>query len=136
MTNQLTDNNISLDNFELETSDSTPFLSNQLSTEQEVIKEDILSKPKGRATGRYLEGIRVNIYIWGAAILATTGGVLFGYDLGIISGAILQLRQEFCLGIVKSEVDTVFSNFAFLISGVALLQKVVRLIKHVNHELD
>ena len=102
MENELT-NIISQINFELETSDSTPFLPTSISTEQDISNGDILIKQKGNEIG-FLAGLRVPIYIWAAAILATTGGILFGYDLGIISGAILQLRQEFCLGIVKSEV--------------------------------
>ncbi|XP_048760030.1 solute carrier family 2, facilitated glucose transporter member 12-like isoform X2 [Ostrea edulis] len=38
-----------------------------------------------------------SIYVVCASIMASLGGVLFGYDIGIISGAVLQLRDEFCL---------------------------------------
>lgn len=38
-----------------------------------------------------------SIYVVFASIMASLGGVLFGYDIGIISGAVLQLRDEFCL---------------------------------------
>ena len=94
-------------NLELETTDSTPFLLTS-PTEEGIDKQDILINPEGTGTatgtGRYVATLSAYKYIYAAGVLATTGGVLFGYDLGIISSAILQLRQEFCFGIVKSEV--------------------------------
>ncbi|KAI6661314.1 Solute carrier family 2, facilitated glucose transporter member 12-like [Oopsacas minuta] len=86
---------------EQDTSDDTPFLpikshSNQNITTYNTIHRSIIVN--------ILTKINFNIYIWTAAVLAIAGGILFGYDLGIISGAILQLRNEFCFGIVKSEI--------------------------------
>ncbi|KAI6647909.1 Solute carrier family 2, facilitated glucose transporter member 12-like [Oopsacas minuta] len=92
-----------LANAELCTEDSTPFLSNIKSTEHGSIASDSLVTQKSY-TARLIAYIHGNIYLYSAAVLAIAGGVLFGYDLGIISGAILQLRIEFCLGIVRSEI--------------------------------
>ncbi|KAL4235583.1 hypothetical protein ACF0H5_003979 [Mactra antiquata] len=44
------------------------------------------------------------IYILSASVMASLGGVLFGYDMGIISGAILQLRDVFCLSCLDQEL--------------------------------
>lgn len=44
------------------------------------------------------------IYLVAAAGVAAVGGVLFGYDIGIVSGAILQLRSEFQLDCTKQEM--------------------------------
>lgn len=39
-----------------------------------------------------------------ASAVSTLGGLVFGYELGIISGALLQLRAEFALSCVQQEV--------------------------------
>ncbi|XP_035486582.1 solute carrier family 2, facilitated glucose transporter member 10 [Scophthalmus maximus] len=38
-----------------------------------------------------------------ASLVSTLGGLVFGYELGIISGALLQLKAEFCLSCVQQE---------------------------------
>ncbi|KAJ7373800.1 hypothetical protein OS493_009122 [Desmophyllum pertusum] len=44
------------------------------------------------------------LYLTMAACMAALGGILFGYDIGIVSGAILQLRAEFQLDYTKQEM--------------------------------
>lgn len=44
------------------------------------------------------------LYLIMSACMAALGGVLFGYDIGIVSGAILQLRIKFQLDCVKQEM--------------------------------
>ncbi|KAK2562364.1 Solute carrier family 2, partial [Acropora cervicornis] len=44
------------------------------------------------------------LYLVMAAVMAALGGVLFGYDIGIVSGAILQLRLTFELNCIKQEM--------------------------------
>ena len=39
----------------------------------------------------------LQVYVNVAAAMAALGGILFGYDVGIISGALLQLRDEYHL---------------------------------------
>ena len=83
--------------------DTTPFLQNMNTTQQETKSSDESIKSKS-CVFRLTSYVDINLYPLTVAVLAVTGGVLFGYDLGIISGAILQLRDEFCLGILRSEV--------------------------------
>ncbi|KAH3782648.1 solute carrier family 2, facilitated glucose transporter member 10-like isoform X2 [Dreissena polymorpha] len=45
-----------------------------------------------------------NCYVITASLMASLGGVLFGYDIGIISGAVLQLRDVFCLSCLDQEL--------------------------------
>ena len=90
---------------ELDASDITPFLPTHEPTDEVPIAGDTYIKPQARSLTNYISGTHFNIYVWATAILAIAGGILFGYDLGIISGALLQLRQEFCLGIVRSEAS-------------------------------
>jgi hypothetical protein len=42
-------------------------------------------------------------YVWAAAAMAALGGILYGYDVGIISGALLQLRCDFNMSKVQQE---------------------------------
>jgi len=44
------------------------------------------------------------LYLTLAACMAALGGILFGYDIGIVSGAILQLRAEFQLDCTNQEM--------------------------------
>ncbi|XP_065670487.1 solute carrier family 2, facilitated glucose transporter member 10 isoform X4 [Hydra vulgaris] len=47
---------------------------------------------------------RYNLLILLASFIASLGGILFGYDIGIISGAMLQLRVEFNLSCLQQEM--------------------------------
>ncbi|XP_006812575.1 solute carrier family 2, facilitated glucose transporter member 12-like [Saccoglossus kowalevskii] len=47
---------------------------------------------------------RVTAYLVLASVMAAFGGILFGYDIGIISGALLQLREVFHLDCFQQEV--------------------------------
>ncbi|XP_076088552.1 solute carrier family 2, facilitated glucose transporter member 10-like isoform X1 [Mytilus galloprovincialis] len=45
-----------------------------------------------------------SLYVLAASVMASLGGILFGYDIGIISGAILQLKEKFCLSCFDQEL--------------------------------
>ncbi|XP_070556195.1 solute carrier family 2, facilitated glucose transporter member 10-like isoform X2 [Ptychodera flava] len=47
---------------------------------------------------------KITGYLVLASIMAAFGGILFGYDIGIISGAMLQLQTEFQLTCLNQEV--------------------------------
>ena len=43
-------------------------------------------------------------YVYIAAIFAAIGGLLFGYDTGVISGALIFIKQSFGLSIFQQEL--------------------------------
>ena len=45
-----------------------------------------------------------NVYIWAAGCIASICGLQYGYQLAIIGGALLQVENEFCFGILQNEV--------------------------------
>ena len=51
-----------------------------------------------------LEGQASPLYIYAISLMAAVGGFLFGYDLQIISGAVLYLRNEFHLNATQEAV--------------------------------
>ncbi|MBI4891109.1 MAG: sugar porter family MFS transporter [Acidobacteria bacterium] len=55
------------------------------------------------------------VYVGLAALVAATSGVLFGFDIAVINGALLFLRQQFGL----SEVETEFAASSLLAGCVA-----------------
>ena len=52
--------------------------------------------PAEQATG--------SAYVYAAAIFAALGGLLFGYDTGVISGALLFIKQQFGLSVFRQEL--------------------------------
>ncbi|XP_072046510.1 solute carrier family 2, facilitated glucose transporter member 10-like [Amphiura filiformis] len=48
--------------------------------------------------------VAMTTYVWVAAGMAALGGVLFGYDMGIVSGALLLLKPTFNLSCFEQEM--------------------------------
>ncbi|XP_077973653.1 solute carrier family 2, facilitated glucose transporter member 12-like [Styela clava] len=63
-----------------------------------------LQRPQVSTRKRKLNGAFRNKYILLSSVLATLGGILFGYDLGIISGALVQLQEYFQLSCFEQEM--------------------------------
>src|SRR5881394_3590178 len=59
-------------------------------------------------TGAHLRGAR---FVYVAALFAALGGLLFGYDTGVISGALIFIKREFSLTTATEEI---------VVSGVLL----------------
>ncbi|XP_054708452.1 solute carrier family 2, facilitated glucose transporter member 10-like isoform X2 [Uloborus diversus] len=76
---------------------SKKFFTRSQSEEIVMDKED--SQPDSR-----LKTACQPMYVTFAAVVASLGGILFGYDIGIISGALLQLDQEFNLTCFQQEM--------------------------------
>jgi MFS family permease len=58
--------------------------------------------------------------------VASLGGVLFGYDLGIVSGAMLQLKEEFGLDCQQQEMVVSSMLFGALIGSLTGGKKMQR----------
>ena len=43
-------------------------------------------------------------FVYISCIIASIGGILYGYDIGIIAGALPQLTKEFCLNDIEKEI--------------------------------
>ena len=73
---------------------TTPLVHNVLASNSQNTRTTVLTR-----------WLRRYVYIWAAAFIAGVCGLLFGYQLAIIGGALLQLKSEFCLGVLQSEVS-------------------------------
>ena len=88
-------------NSEETTSVTKPLIQNQ-ETKKESTTVD--NNKRGRIN-RLSRWLRRYVYIWAAAFIAGVCGLLFGYQLAIIGGALLQLKSEFCMGVLQNEVS-------------------------------
>lgn len=63
-----------------------------------------------------------NVFLFCSACMAALGGLLFGYDIGIISTALPQIKTEFSLNCFQQEMVVSFmlvgALFASLVGGI------------------
>lgn len=59
-----------------------------------------------------------SFYVFAASVMASLGGILFGYDIGIISGAVLQLKSKFCLSCFDQELVVSSMLFGALLGSI------------------
>ena len=57
-------------------------------------------------------------FFYTSVIIASIGGFLFGYDTGIISGALLFIKQDFILSVWQSELLVAAALFGALIAAI------------------
>lgn len=69
---------------------------------------------RGRATKQQ----QTTAYVWLLSFFAAIGGFLFGYDTGVVSGAMLLLREEFSLSPVLQEVIVSVTIGAAFLSAI------------------
>ena len=62
-----------------------------------------LKKPNGTFY-TLIAKCRTCVYIWAAGCIASTCGLQYGYQIAIIGGALLQVENELCFGILQNEV--------------------------------
>lgn len=56
------------------------------------------------ADGVIMRQYKSTVYVWQLAVFAAIGGFLFGYDTGVVSGAMLLLRERFHLSSFQQEL--------------------------------
>ncbi|XP_069128335.1 solute carrier family 2, facilitated glucose transporter member 12-like [Argopecten irradians] len=93
-----TSNNGSVDSFH----DEDPVRSIQMELDERHLDNSPVVSPTHQTS--QVSAISPNCYLGLAAVMASLGGILFGYDIGIISGAVLQLQEQFCLSCFQREL--------------------------------
>ncbi|XP_062506936.1 solute carrier family 2, facilitated glucose transporter member 12-like [Corticium candelabrum] len=71
--------------------------------EEEHSGNELCPKVEDNETSNFTASEVMTWYVWLAAAMAALGGILFGYDVGIISGALLQLKCDFDMTLTERE---------------------------------
>ncbi|KAE8666864.1 putative polyol transporter 1 [Hibiscus syriacus] len=94
----------------------------RLTSSQELDKQKdyyhlLDSDPKN--VGRHERCLRFNKYVLAAAILASTNSVLLGYDIGVMSGAVLYIKDDLKINSTQQEILVGCLNLCSLIGSLA-----------------
>uniref|UniRef100_A0A2C9JI74 Major facilitator superfamily (MFS) profile domain-containing protein n=1 Tax=Biomphalaria glabrata TaxID=6526 RepID=A0A2C9JI74_BIOGL len=76
-------------------------------------------KPKMKNTYHVPITVTSTVYVWLLTFFAAIGGFLFGYDTGVISGAMLLLRDKFSLSSFWQELIVSVTIAAAVVSALA-----------------
>ncbi|KAK3439247.1 hypothetical protein EUGRSUZ_C03362 [Eucalyptus grandis] len=95
-----------------------PFLENsQYSQKQPKLNSSLISTATHAGLTQTLP--RLNRYALGGAILASTNSILLGYDIGVMSGAVLFIRESLMITPIQIEILVGSLNVVSLIGSLA-----------------
>lgn len=97
----------------------SPFMRKRNSSDGNVDSQSICHRDPAGVTstcveqerGSWSSRITIPYFVVKATVIASLGGILFGYDMGVISGALPQISQEF--GLKESQQEWVVSILYF-----------------------
>ncbi|KAJ6402052.1 hypothetical protein OIU84_014179 [Salix udensis] len=88
--------------------------------ESDVLEEDtVLSSNHQDQEGVYVEKRDTRIYLLACAIFASLNSVLLGYDVGVMSGAILFIKEDLKISEVQEEVLVGILSIVSLLGSLA-----------------
>ena len=61
---------------------------------------------------------REKVFLWKAAIIVGSGGLIFGYDIGVISGTLYALTSEFSLNGYEQGLVVSILNAGSIVFGL------------------
>eukprot|EP00106_Octopus_bimaculoides_P021560 XP_014789002.1 PREDICTED: solute carrier family 2, facilitated glucose transporter member 10-like [Octopus bimaculoides] len=82
--------------------------------EYEMTDDSVISKTSAKTSSPFWR----KLFLFFTASTAALGGILFGYDIGVISGALLQLRRDFQLSCDQQSIVVSFLLLGAIIGAL------------------
>ncbi|CAI9728712.1 solute carrier family 2, facilitated glucose transporter member 10 isoform X3 [Octopus vulgaris] len=82
--------------------------------EYEMTDDSVISKASAKTSSPFCR----KLFLFFTASTAALGGILFGYDIGVISGALLQLRRDFQLSCDQQSIVVSFLLLGAIIGAL------------------